>query len=278
VGPDETLPTFENAPVVETVMSVQFDPLSKLTDAHLGGYWFERRNKWPKVQTQQPIDPVVESFDERGHWRQRGLAFQFGVRPEIRVQMLDKESGRLIQLQRDRFVFNWHRVGSGDDYPRFQRLREEFDAAFAEWKAFVQNGDLGEINPDVWEVVYVNHIPKGELWQTPNDWPAILPGLVSQQSLEVASTASEGFQGQWVYELTPRRGRLYVEVSPGRTTDKSSDDLLVLRLTARGPVKEAQSLDDGLNLGHRVIVQSFKNLTSPGAHQHWRLRDDARNT
>jgi len=43
VHADETLPTFENPPVVETVMSVQFDPLSKLTDAHLGGFWFERR-------------------------------------------------------------------------------------------------------------------------------------------------------------------------------------------------------------------------------------------
>lgn len=278
MSPDETLPTFENAPVVETVMSVQFDPLSKLTDAHLGGFWFERRDAWPTVQTQQPIEPVVESFDDRDHWPPHGLAFRLGGRPEIRVQMLNEESGRLTQLQRDRFAFNWRRTGSDEDYPRFQRLREEFDKALAEWTTFVQKCGLGQINANVWEVVYVNHIPRGELWQSPGDWSAILPGLASQESLDVAGTAPVGFQGQWVFELTPKLGRLYVQVSPGRTTDKSSNDLLVVRLTARGPVKEDQGLDDGLNLGHRVIVQSFKQLTSPGAHQHWRLRDDADST
>ena len=35
------LPTFDNPPVIETVIGVQFDQIPNLTSAHFGWYWRE---------------------------------------------------------------------------------------------------------------------------------------------------------------------------------------------------------------------------------------------
>ncbi|MGD0539783.1 MAG: TIGR04255 family protein, partial [Verrucomicrobiota bacterium] len=69
------LPDFDNPPVVETVLSVQFEPLSSIQTAHLGLLWDEYRGTFPKSEDRPPLDPVVEQFPESPVARV-GLKFQ----------------------------------------------------------------------------------------------------------------------------------------------------------------------------------------------------------
>jgi len=66
-----------------------------------------------------------------------------------------------------------------------------------------------------------------------------------------------------------------VELKHGRKGDSEGEELLVMKLTARGSIREDEgeesSLEAGLDLGHEVIVQSFKELTSEEAHKQWGL-------
>ena len=270
---ESPLPTYGNPPLVETVLSVQFDPIAKMTSAHLGAFWHLRRDEWPRVQIQPTIDPSFESFKEAERWLPPKLSVQFSQAPDIRVQMINANDDRLIQLQRDRLAFNWRRR-RGEEYPRFHQLREEFDGALHDLRAFVDAETLGNIEPRQWEVVYVNHIAKGDLWKAPADWPEVLSGLLPRLPSMTHGADVRAFQGQWVFELTPQRGRLYVWVTPARTADKEPEDVLLLRFTARGPIGNGQDLDNGLNLGHRAIVESFDRLISPKARQHWQRHDD----
>ena len=63
-------------------------------------------------------------------------------------------------------------------------------------------------------------------------------------------------------------------MTPSRTTDKDPQEVLVLRLTARGPVVSPSDVEKGLNLGHRVIVESFDSLISQKARTYWKRHDN----
>ena len=58
------LPDFDSPPIVETVLSVQFEPLPLLNTAHLGLLWNEYRLTFPKSEDRPPLQPVVEQFPE----------------------------------------------------------------------------------------------------------------------------------------------------------------------------------------------------------------------
>ena len=58
------LPNFDNPPVVETALSVQFGPLPLLKTAHLGLLWSDYREAFPRSEERPPLDPVVEQFPE----------------------------------------------------------------------------------------------------------------------------------------------------------------------------------------------------------------------
>ena len=60
-------------PIVETVLSVQFEPLAGLHTAHLGLLWEKFRRDFPRSEEQPPIDQMIEQFPEP--FRPVGLGF-----------------------------------------------------------------------------------------------------------------------------------------------------------------------------------------------------------
>lgn len=183
----------------------------------------------------------------------------------------------MVQVQRNRFHFNW--LGhSGRDYPTYERVRPEFDKALGKFMAFLEAESLGEIRPNQWEVTYVNHIPQGALWHTPSDWPKVLTFL-SSPDVEAAGILPESLIGQWHYEIAEQRGRLHVELKHARETGGEGRMLLRFTLTARGPVAgengKGLELGEGLDLGRATIVKTFRALTSSEARDHWEeIQDD----
>jgi len=55
--------SFRHAPVVETVIGVQFEPLGKMTNAHLGAFWKTLGPEWPNVTDAPRIEDQFERFD-----------------------------------------------------------------------------------------------------------------------------------------------------------------------------------------------------------------------
>ena len=46
----------------------------------------------------------------------------------------------------------------------------KFDALFEKFRTFVREMRLGDLRLNQWEVTYVNHLPKGTVWNSPADW------------------------------------------------------------------------------------------------------------
>ncbi|MBI3467594.1 MAG: TIGR04255 family protein [Planctomycetes bacterium] len=269
-----SLPKFRRPPVIETIIGVQFDPLPKFRNAHLGAFWTTLGQDWPRVSDAPTLEPQFERFGEGDRWGK--LRFKVTQDPSTRARIEHADGTQMIQVQNGRFHYNWLGKGGGQ-YPHYPNVRAAFDCQLAHFRSFLASSALGELRPNQWEVTYLNHIPKGTVWQTPADWPALLAGLAAP-SAGPASTRLESAAGEWHYEIPPQLGRLHVQLVHGKGSETDDGELLQLTLTARGPISEQTGptdtwtqLSNGLDLGHRVIVLAFLDLTSDAAHEFWGL-------
>jgi uncharacterized protein (TIGR04255 family) len=182
-----------------------------------------------------------------------------------RTQISNPAQGRMIQIQPTRFHLNWSR-GSGA-YPGYQTMVDEFISRFSAFRRFAEKADLGSINPNQWELTYINSIPNGSLWQGPSDWHKVLPGLFSSLG-HVRGIHLESFGGAWQFEINPQRGRLHV-IANLATLDANTPPTLLFQSIARGPTSENSSLEECLAIGNQAAVDMFLGVTSAEAQQVW---------
>ena len=141
--PDQ-LPEFANPPVVEVVLSLQFERV-ELTSLLFARMWERFRERFPRVEEHPPLPPSVERFDPAS------------AHPELRVQilpaqfvprywLLSETGNELVQVQSDRFIYNWRKVLEGDVYPRYAAMRHAFEQELARFHQFVTEEGLGDLH------------------------------------------------------------------------------------------------------------------------------------
>ena len=265
-------PDFPNPPVIELVLGIQFDPLKNITNGHLGCFWGQlSRGEWPTASDANRLSDQIEAFAAKTSWAPPAVGFQLlsQAGPQ-RLRIESHQKDRLIQVQDTRFVYNW--VKQKGKYPRYVTIRGEFDDYYARFKSFVEAAelDLGELRPNQWEVTYVNHIPRGELWEHPSQWSNVLPGLLKEVST-FGNTEFESTSAEWRSVIPAKRGRLHITIrfQEMKRPDDEAEGVLVLHLTARGGVSEELDFEAGLELGHKTIVKAFLDITSPDAQMFW---------
>ncbi len=264
------LPSFDNPPVIEVVLGVQFEPLG-LTNGHLGWYWKQCLGEsWPSSTDAARLPEQIEKFvGPQSIPQMPQLHFRVTPSPGVdRLQLRHANDDRMVQVQDTMFVYNWIKKEGG--YPRYATLRKEFDKALEDFERFVTDAELRKPRCNQWEVTYVNHIPRATLWDTPGDWAKVFPGLMKPIQ-SYGGTEFEAMNGTWRSRIPPERGRLHIEArhQKANQNNESMIDVLVLLLTARGPINQEQDLDAGLNLGHETIVNTFAEIASKDAREHW---------
>lgn len=98
------LSDLKNPPIVEVVCGVVFDELVGLDPLVVGQFWSAKRSVYPKREVHPPVRT------------QPGFAIHEGVGP-VRSWLVSSGDEFVIQIQPDRFYFNWRR--KGETYPRF---------------------------------------------------------------------------------------------------------------------------------------------------------------
>lgn len=262
--------SYRKPPVVETVLGVQFEPIKGLTTAHLGAFWKALGAEWPNVAEVAPLEPAFERFGNEIRWETLGFRFRVGVMGS-RLQIKTADADRMVQVQNGRLYYNWLHA-SGGNYPRYRpTLKPGFDDTLHRFQSFLEGEGLGALQPNQWEITYVNRLIKGQVWETPADWFSLVGGFMPMGNLHEAVKLESG-GGEWHFEIQPQRGRLHLQLQHGRADSEDGPETLTMKLTARGPVQAdnpAMSVDAGIELGHDVIVDTFKRLTSGAAHDFW---------
>jgi len=275
-----SLISFDSPPIVEVAISVQFDPPKGINLAYLGAFWYKHQSSMPGVKTTQPIPMANESFGTELPWIPPSLQLALTNEPDCRLQMTCPDDQWMWQVQRNRFVVNWRK--RSDDYPRFKETWNQFEETWIKWLNFLEEVKLPLPVPHLWELTYVNRIPRGGLWQNTQDWPTIFPGLWGGEIASLPGTDLRGCHGQWVWESTQPPARLYIEPRPGRSNDAANQEVLLLNLTARGACEpNSDPTNPSLNkvqaemeFGHQWIVAAFDKIASGTAKQEWKRNDN----
>ena len=262
------LPTFAKPPVVEVIVGVQFSALPNYSNALAGWYWKEFLDSaWSTANEAPRLEDVVESFEESTRWLQKPPFIVSSGMISERLLISNPSTGRLIQVQNSRFILNWRLTESDPTYPRYEVLSEEFIKQLENFKRFVVATGNPPLEINQWEVTYLNHVPKGELWNSAADWPNIFSYL-QVPSGGVDGQVLDTFRGEWALALRNQDGRLYVSLQHARINAPPFQEVVALQLTARGSPKSSD-LEIELEKGHRAIVLSFAEMTSAKAQDAW---------
>ena len=268
-------PDFKAPPVVEVSLAVQFDALPKLGVAETGALWSRYRQEYPETEDQPPILPANESFDLP---QQREVKFKVvqGV-PEIRCWFKNSTGTELIQVQRDRFVFNWRQIGSGESYPRYEQVRGKFEIHYRTFERFLKSRRIGRVVPNQCTVSYVNNIMPNNDWKRfgqLNKIFTVWSGHNSDRFLGEPEEVEFRVRYRILDESGSPIGRLHVEAEPHVRTDDGSP-VIHLTLTARG-----KPLGEGLNgilaffdIGREHVVRGFTSITTKKYHDKWGRTD-----
>lgn len=264
-------PDFQAPPVTETILSVQFDPIPGMTTAHIGLLWKEVRGDFPKIEEHGPLDSAAETFEPN-------LLPDFGVRfvtiegpPMSRLWLVANDGKELIQVQRDRFVHNWRRLGD-DAYPHYEGIRDRFRQEIETFSTFLRDENLSGLQINQCEVTYINHIQANSIWQRHGEAHQVLTVLRSEYSdgfLQEPEDLNLNIRYRMSRDGKPI-GRLHVRLQPAYSTT-THQPMFILTLTARGrPLEDSMDGAFGfLNLGREWIVKGFTSITTQQMHRFW---------
>jgi len=252
------LPEFENPPVKEVVCGILFEPLEPLLAPHLGLLWQEFRKEYPQCEQKPPLAPLVEHLDESQR-PQEEVSFPFFPR----VWFVHASQSGVIQVQKDRFLHNWRRAKTDDEYPRYKNVIKMFRERLAVFSGFIDKHSLGAILPKQFEITYVNEIPRGANWEHLVQIADVFPDFSWRRSKERYLHDLEAVNFTMAFRLPDKSGRLHATV---RSTRRREDlkEVLLLDLTCRGiPLSDPlERMWEWFDMAHEWIVRSFADLTS----------------
>jgi len=258
------LPEYDNPPLIEVVFGVQFKELKELRSPHIGVFWEKiGRVEYPGFEEKPPLSHITESYDEGQANPSRPRVQMLEEPPLPRFFFISKDQRHLVQLQRDRFLQNWRKIGEDTEYPRYDCLCPEFAKSWELFRGFVADQAVGELQPDQYELTYVNHIEQGAGWTDEQDIEEVFP-LFRCKLKRTSSETLERIAWRRIYRFPSSAGRLHVSMHQAMTITKGTP-VLVLNLTARGFAEG--DLTDWFGMAHDSIVRVFTDLTGQSVQE-----------
>ncbi len=270
------LPEFDNPPVSEVVLSVQFSELQKYRLIHVGLLWDRfRRSGFNDFSEHLPLEQRYETFGPQETPQPKLKIITSKEMPMPRFWFIKEGGNELVQVQADRFVRNWRKIGPEEVYPRYEKIRDSFFDELSDLQAFFDEQDVGKIQPNQCEVTYVNLISfDGDTWENPH----VALKVFSKSTLDsddgsarLPKFENANYSARFILsnEQGEAIGRLIVSLRPAI----SPDELRVLRLeiTARGaPITpDLEGVGRFFDFGRDAIVRGFTAITTNEMHELW---------
>ena len=272
------LPDFRKPPVAEVALSLQFDPLDSLRTPHLGLLWEQYRGTFPTFEEHPPLPPAVEWF---------GLPTSSGFAPQVelltvppmpRCWFVNTRGSDLIQVQQDRFVFNWRKLKEEDVYPRYEYIRAEFGKELDVFLSFLSKENIGRLVPNQCEVTYVNQLLSDKGREHPGQLDRLITVWRNKYSDRFLKEPEDVRLSMRYLIRDGERpvGRLHVNVEPRLSTIHKLP-VIVITLTARGAplTKDIEGAMRFFDIGRSWIVSAFASITTQEMHQNWERLDES---
>lgn len=261
-------PEYERPPLVEQAIGVAFQPINGFTIVHFGLFWSEIAEAFPYVTNEPPLTNATETFDEL---RQQRVSFDFLSAPPMPRAMFRSGKGELVQLQTDRFAFNWAKEGGGD-YPHSEAVMASFKEIYGGFAAFVDRRGLGPIDLTQCEITNVNVIPVTDFGAGYEDMTKAF--IVDALDLGLPFLKPETYvrqrQHRIVHEDGSPIGRLHTVISPVVSQEDNSKAFR-LELTARS-APGLRTIEDAywfFGVARNAINGAFQAISTPEMRNRW---------
>jgi uncharacterized protein (TIGR04255 family) len=258
--------SFKVPPLQEVSFSVQFEPISGLHLGLIGFLWNTFKDRYPLVETADELTHEIEKF---GVISRKKPGFQLYEQVPIpRVLFISDDQHYLIQIQKDRFIFNWRKLLDQDiQYPRYPSLRKRFLEEFNHFKEFLSAAGLGDPECDQVEFTYVNHIDAEgrsfeQVFSNAIDESRFSPSLKLESfAINLKHIIQKGEENI---------GRLYTSIEKGNRLSDGKD-IYVLKFVSRThPTEPSYSgVVNAMDIMRGEINGIFCTLTSPEMHAEW---------
>jgi uncharacterized protein (TIGR04255 family) len=254
-----SLPSYEKPPVNEVVFGLRFNTPDQIRMPHVGLLWQKFQSDYPIIQHAAPIASAKGEIQ---------IDTATGT-PIPRFWFINLADDQLIQFQFDRFYFNWRRRES--EYPRYDYVKNMFDRLYENVINFFDELNFGSFNPIECELTYINHIPKGEGWDTIEDASKIFTDFVwnYKETRFLPNPQKISWRSEFLFP--DEKGRLTITLKHAiRSDDKSP--IIVLELRTNGFCKSTNKKDilAWFDLAHDWIVKGFTDITTIEAQKIWR--------
>lgn len=246
---------FQKPPVVEVVCGAAFGTLDAMKAPHIGLFWQMLPKKFSRVEEVTPIASAAFQDD--------GVALEFSNLPDLpRIWFIAEGERELIQLQRDRFLYNWKDERAAASYPEFDNIFPSFLGYLKNFEEFVSTEALGDLEYRQFELTYVNHIPVNSvesIVQRPCD---VLVDHTRDISRPRFLPDPKSFRWITSYELPNDMGLLHITAQSAMVRE-TAEAVMRLDLTVRGATKDMSSngMKSWFNVAHDWIVQGFCDVT-----------------
>jgi uncharacterized protein (TIGR04255 family) len=229
---------------------------------HYGLFWQQVRKRFPRSRTLpalvtgQRIEIVPNEPSE--------ITVQAIVNaPDMpRVWFVSPDETTLIQLQPDRFLFNWREGRDRAKYPRFKWILARFRRFFMEFQRFVTDNNLGDLAPTQAELTYINHIKQGEGWSTLDDIGGVFPDLSWRRAGKRFTPAPQSVHFRSSHELVDGTLSALIQSARSRPGDVP---LIRFDLSVRSSAVarlEGDSFWNWFEVANALIDSAFLDLTS----------------
>jgi uncharacterized protein (TIGR04255 family) len=264
---------FERPPVIETVFGIQFQPLGRWQIPTFGLFWTTIKDRYPRTTVAPSLETQIEDISQPPR-PMGGVAFNIlPGPPPPRCWFFNESESQLIQVQQNRFIFNWKRGLVDASYPHYENIRPILQREWEHYCGFVAFNELGKIEVKQCEVSYINHIEKGEGWKDFSELDSILR-VWSGGALYRKTLKPEDINIGIKYQLPRIMGRLYILAEPAiRTTDFK--EVLQVTLTARGAPESSdpRNVFQWFDLAQGLVREAFVEITTEKMHEIWGIRN-----
>jgi uncharacterized protein (TIGR04255 family) len=262
------LPEFDNPPIIESAIGVEFAPIEGWSVLHFGLFWGMIREEFPQFEIQPPLASRIEGFCRET--QRQTPTVELATNPDIRCWFVDQEH-RLVQIQNSRLIYNWRKASADAVYPHYSdSVRPGFESAWRNFVDFLASEKLPAPEVKQCEVTYVNHLDVGKGWASLDELSNVV-ALWRDRTDRAFLPELESVGLNVSYAMPERQGRLRINLVPV-VRHEDGQEALQLTLTARGRPKTSATLDilGWLDIGREWVVRGFTEFTSETMHSIWK--------
>lgn len=242
---------FSNAPVIEVILGSQFEGVT-FESKSIFDFYNSVKENFPDIQENPPLAALIENIDSPSETR---IISGFTSRKFF----INNSQNKLIQIQPDRFLFNWRKTNNEEEYPHFDSVFSEFIGIFNQLEDKISiKSKLNQL-----EMTYVDHILL-EDFNMSNFNPNKILNIFN------LSKNIKNINSSFHFPIKEIKGNMICNIkSAFRNIDKKR--LIIIESTCRG-INDNQTIDQWFDIAHKNLIELFKEITTKEAKLKWGLK------